>query len=190
MQACPLTNVPGTHVPEHSPTCNRVYTHTARLQNRVRCVQAQPCQTRGSTPAPQRAHLRMANAPRTRLHMRARPPGAQARVGACLGQRLRECVCGERPSSRTASPPRDSQNVPRAPGLGSPVALLPQLAPRSVRGDEERGFQTFLILWLLALVVTVWPAAWSYAYELVLGVGRGGPCPHNTLNLGRAGQSG
>lgn len=49
-------------------------------------------------------------------------------------------------------------------------------------GAEERGFQTFLILWLLALVTTLWAAAWScvvcwYCREK-------GPCPHKTLNLG------
>lgn len=147
-QASPPTTVPGTHVPEHSATCTRVYTHTVRLQNRVgRCVRAQPCRAGGSTPGPQRAHLPTANAPvhTARLRMRARPPGAQARVGACVSLSARE-----RPSSGTASPP-GHHVAGQSPGLGSPAAPLPQRPARSVRGEEERGFRTSLILWLLAL---------------------------------------
>lgn len=54
-----------------------------------------------------------------------------------------------------------SQNTPEALFW---VALQPpllQLQARAVRvgAQGERGFQTFLILWLLALVTTLWPAA-------------------------------
>ena len=85
-------------------------------------------------------------------------------------------------STRGTAQSYQSKHTQRA-GLGPPCDL-PAPAPSRVSGDgwgKERGFQTFLILWLLALGTTLrTSAAWSC---VCAGVRTKGP-PPSTLNLG------
>lgn len=55
-----------------------------------------------------------------------------------------------------------SQNTPEAlfwVALQSPAPAASQVSTVGDGGQGGAGFQTFLILWLLALVTTLWPAA-------------------------------
>lgn len=61
-----------------------------------------------------------------------------------------------------------SQNMPGALFWAPQGPPCSSFKPGHWWGVEERGFQTFLILWLLALVTTLWPAAWSCVCVLVL----------------------
>lgn len=54
-----------------------------------------------------------------------------------------------------------SQNMPGALFWAPQGPPYSSFKPGHWWGVEERGFQTFLILWLLALVTTLWAATWS-----------------------------
>lgn len=120
------------------------------------------------------------------MRMRTRGPSVRVpRVGGCMS------LQGTGPALEYLVSPGDtlltSQNV--EPWLWVP---LQPPCPRSKPGPwwgGGGGFRTFLILWLLALVATLWPAAWSCVCETVLG-GRGRrTLPPNTLNPGLTGQT-